>query len=572
MWHSRRHVSFVQTPRSNIWGFGSPLARFQRPRAPNPSLIIPFVAALFLAACRRDEPPPRAPTLIQSAVLEQNTNPTVPHALILHVQTDEPSKVTLDITGAAFPTHVEFKPQLRVHDLPVVGLVPGKTNTITLTVEGASKRKESKTLTWEADPLPPDFPPLAVNVSNPSEMEPGLTLFNVFQWNPLLVGMVVPRGWLIIVNAAGEVVWYQRPDAVPGDARMLDNGHLFYEYDQTGFVEIDILGNDIARWHATGLGMPTPAGATLVDMDTMHHDIQEMPNGHFLALSTAMIPAPHYPTSETDARAPQSDTTVIVDKVAEFDCQGTVIHEWYLDDLVDSYRVGYDSLSPFWDVLYKDQASGTKDWSHANALVYSAQDDSIVVSLRNQDALVKFNRTTGKLVWILSPPANWKTPWNEALLKAAPGTEWFYHQHAPKLLPDNRILLFDNGNFRASPPEPKIAAKDNRSRVVEYRIDETNKTIKQEWSYGGADTEIFYSPFLGDADALPKTGNVLITDGGRVTDNLGVANDAILLGHKWARVFEVTREAKPRKVFEVQIKAPMRWSVYRAERIPSLYR
>lgn len=530
----------------------------------------------FLGGCRHDERS-SASTLIRSASLQNNPDPTVPLAAILHVQTDEPTAVTLDITGPKFPTHVAFRDSRTKHDLPVVGLAPGKTNTVTFTVEGASKRAETRTLTIATDPLPDDFPPLNVKMSNLTAMEPGLTLFNVFQWDPQWIGVVVPRGWLIVVNAAGEVVWYHRPDAVPGDARQLDNGHLRYEYDQTGYVEIDVLGNVISRWHASGLASPPPGPATLVKADTMHHDMQEMPNGHFLSLSTALAPAPHFPTSETDPRSAEADTTIVVDKILEFDREGTVLHEWYIDDLIDSYRLAYDSTTPFWDVLYRDYASGTKDWSHANALVYSEQDDGIIVSLRNQDALVKFNRTTGKLVWILSTPANWKSPWKEALLTAKPGTEWFYHQHAPKLLGDGRLLLFDNGNFRASPPEPKRAAKDNHSRVVEYRINEAERTVEQSWSYGGADTETFYSAFLGDADLLPKTGNILITDGGRVIDHLGVPSDVIVLGHKWARIVEVTREAKPRKVFEIEIKAPVPlgfagWSVYRADRIPGLYR
>ncbi len=550
------------------------MASVSRPQPARRIGPLPFLAALSIAGCSHDEP---ALPLLRSATIEPNTNPTVPLAAIIHVSTNELASVTIDIVGAAIPTHAEFHERRRFQSIPIVGLAPGKMNSITITVENQSKVKESKTLTFRADALPPDFPPIQVNRSEPKAMEPGLTLFNVFQWHPQLIGVVVPQGWLIAVNAAGEVVWYHRPDAVPGDARQLDNGHLRYEYDQTGFVEIDVLGNVVARWHATGLGIPTPPDAATVASDTMHHDLQELPNGHFLSLSTAMVPAPHYPTSEADVLASPADTTLIVDKVNEFDRQGKILHEWFLDDLVDSYRLGYDSLSPFWDTLYKDQVTGTKDWSHANALVYSESDDSIVVSLRNQDALVKFSRTTGKLVWILGSPANWKSPWKEALLTAAPGVEWFYHQHAPKVFPDGRILLFDNGNFRASPPNARVPAKNNHSRVVEFRIDEATKTVKQEWSYGGPETEMFYSPFLGDADALPKTGNVLVTDGGRVTDNQGVANDAILLGHKWARIFEVTRDAKPRKVFEVQIKAAIPigfagWSVYRATRIPSLYR
>jgi len=531
---------------------------------------VPFV----MSGCGRDEP---ARGLIYRAQIERNPNHTVPLAAIVRLQTNERSKVSIDIKGGTIPTHAEFPEYSAVHTIPIVGLAPGKTNTITVTAESESKKTESTTISFNADPLPPDFPPIALVSSDPSAMEPGLTLFNVFQWDPFLIGVVVPRGWLIAVNAAGEVVWYHRPEAVPGDARQLPNGNFRYEYDQTGFVDIDILGNDVARWHASGLGMAAPPGATLVATDTMHHDLQELPNGHFLSLSTAMIPAPHYPTNEKDVQAPLTDTTVIVDKVNEFDRQGNLIQEWFMDDLIDTYRVQYDSLSPFWDTLYKDQATGTKDWSHANALVYSEQDDGIIVSLRNQDALVKFSRKTGKLVWILGPPANWKSPWKEALLESEPGLEWFYHQHAPKVFPDGRILLFDNGNFRASPPEAKKPGKENHSRVVEFRVNESTGKVKQEWAYGGPETEVFYSPFLGDADLLPTTGNVLVTDGGRVLDQQGQASDEIILGHKWARIFEVTREAKPRKVFEVQIKSPMPvgfsgWSVYRAARIPGLYR
>lgn len=530
--------------------------------------------SLVALGCGRDEP---ERGLIYRAQIERNPNPTVPMAAIVHLQTNERTKVSIDIKGGSLPTHAEFSEFQAIHDIPVVGLVPGQTNTITINVESESKRKESTILSFNADPLPPDFPPITLTTSDPSAMEPGLTLFNVFQWDPFLIGVVNPSGWLIAVNQAGEVVWYHRPEAVPGDARQLPNGHFRYEYDQTGFVEIDLLGNDIKRWHATGLGLAPPPNAILVATDTMHHDLQELPDGHFISLSTAMIPAPSYPTSDKDPQAPLANTTVIVDRVNEFDPDGHITKEWFIDDFIDVYRIQYDSLSPFWDTLYREQATGTKDWSHANALAYSTQDDAIIVSLRNQDALVKFSRKDGSLVWILGPHAHWKSPWKEALLKPEPGLEWFYHQHAPKVFPDGRIILFDNGNFRASPPEPKVPGKDNHSRVVEFRVDESKRTVKQEWAYGGADTEIFYSPFLGDADLLEKSGNVLITDGGRVMDQQGRASDDIILGHKWARIFEITHDAKPRKVFELQIKSPVTvgfggWSVYRAARIPSLYR
>ena len=78
------------------------------------------------------------------------------------------------------------------------------------------------------------------------------------------------------------------------------------------------------------------------------------------------------------------------------------------------------------------------------------------------------------------------------------------------------------------------------------------------------------SPFISDADHLPDTGNVLITDGGRI-----VGKDGKQLtdfgGRHWARVLEVTYEGKE-KVWEMVIDDPaMPYSIYRAQRLRSLY-
>ncbi|MBK9258842.1 MAG: aryl-sulfate sulfotransferase [Polyangiaceae bacterium] len=530
-------------------------------------------AGLTLAGCSSDKPPA---SLVLDAHIYQNPNPTVPLAAILHIKTDEPTTVHIQVSGTAHPVHADFRASTTVHDIPVIGLAPGKTNSIVVTVESAARRKETTTLTFDAPALPADFPPLEILTSDPVSMEPGWTLFNVFQFDPQHAGVVVPMGWLVIVNAAGEVVWYHRPPVVPGEARQLSNGHLLYEYSHLGLVEIDMLGNAVAQWQAAALKTPVLPGATPVDTATMHHDMAQMPNGHFLTLSTTAVMMSHYPTSEIDPEAPPGKATVIVDNVVEFDRKGTIVRTWDMSDMLDLKRIGYDSSSPFWDVFYPGHAGGTKDWSHANGIAYSEEDDSIVVSLRNQDAIVKFSRETGKLAWIFAPPANWKSPWQELLLSPASQLEWPYHQHAPKLGPNGKLLLFDNGNCRASPFEVRVPAEQNHSRVVEFRIDEAAKTVTQEWSYGGSDTEIFYSPFLGEGDWMPTTGNILVADGGHVVDEHGTPSDSIILGHKWARIFEVTREDKPRKVFEIRIKAANTagfggWSIYRAERIPHLY-
>lgn len=76
-------------------------------------------------------------------------------------------------------------------------------------------------------------------------------------------------------------------------------------------------------------------------------------------------------------------------------------------------------------------------------------------------------------------------------------------------------------------------------------------------------------------DPLPLTGNVLITDGGRIRDEEGRPSDQIVGPEHWARIIEVTGSAQPQKVFEITIdaqtdEAEIGWAVYRSERLPSL--
>ena len=142
------------------------------------------------------------------------------------------------------------------------------------------------------------------------------------------------------------------------------------------------------------------------------------------------------------------------------------------------------------------------------------------------------------------------------------------------MTPQGTILLFDNRTYGASPftGQKHVPAEENYSRVVEYEIDEESMEARQVWSYGGKGDERFYSQYVSDADWLPRTGNILITDGGKYTDADGnpVSSPGTL---RWARVVEVTHTTPAEKVFELHItgEPPMGFHVYRADRIPTLY-
>src|SRR5262249_39332709 len=146
-----------------------------------------------------------------------------------------------------------------------------------------------------------------------------------------------------------------------------------------------------------------------------------------------------------------------------------LLNTWSLIDMLDPTRIDYLTfLIPFWGV----------DAEHANAITEDPRDNSLIVSLRNQDAVVKFSRTTGQLKWILGPHQNWGPEWQPYLLNpVGPSFQWQYGQHAPVITPQGTLLLYDNGNLRAEPFDATVADADNYSRAVEYSIDETNMQV-----------------------------------------------------------------------------------------------
>ena len=184
----------------------------------------------------------------------------------------------------------------------------------------------------------------------------------------------------------------------------------------------------------------------------------------------------------------------------------------------------------------------------------------------------KLDWATGELLWLLGDPAGWKEPWSEKLLE--PGGDgdviWSYHHHGVEQTPQGTWLLYDNGGTRAIPPNDAIALEDRYSRAVEYAVDESAGTVAQVWEYG-PEQEWFLSPFISDADWLPETGNVLITDGGRMVGADG-QQLRVFGGRNWGRVIEVSYGDDSEKLWELVIDEPsLGHSIYRAQRLKSLY-
>ena len=538
------------------------------------------LAALLVIGCGDTT----APSFTSAPSVAPNPNPAVPLAAIVSATTDEPAELVIEVSDGErrWVVPASGDPATE-HAGAVLGFKAGRKHQLRVRArdQAGNMSTDIHELEFETAPLPDDFPPIKAAVAVRDKMEPGVTLFAPMKW-PTGGETDEEYGLALAVDADGEVVWYYRDDEAIGDPHPLPNGNLLCVIGHNRAFEMDMLGNVIAQWHAARHPNPeavekVPEGSIPVETETFHHGILQMPSGNLLVLSTELRQIENYPTDPAKPDADTETAKVIGDIVVEFTRDGTIIREWKLMDMLDVHRVGYDSLAPIWnDWAYTEVEGMTRDWAHANSIFYDSSDDSIVLSFRHQDAVVKFSRVTGELIWILGPHEGWKDPWKPYLLEPQGELAWQYHQHAAKMTGSGAVLLFDNGNFRSWPPGKKLEDKDSYSRVVQYSVDAAAKTVKQDWTYGGPGDEIFFSPFISEADLLPRTGNVLVTDGGRVRDKDGNMSSDIPGGRHWARIAEVTHTNPPEKIFELVVDSadpndPIGWAVFRSERLGSLY-
>lgn len=482
-------------------------------------------------------------TLFGEASFTGNDNPAAPLVGIFELETNLPAAGSLEVSGGGEEWVLPLEPASASQRKNLLGLKPDTEYAVTARVSHDGAELVTEPLNWRTPALPGNFPKLQLVESDPSRMEPGMTIFDERV-----------RYYLVVVDAEGEVRWFYHTPDIPTGHQLLASGRLVFMAQNYEIIEVDWLGNVTARWHTAGATDFTPhEGSIPIDVPSFHHSVHEMPSGNILTLTHDFRTIEEYPTSSTDPDAPTTSVEVRGDAIVEFSRQGAIAKEISVFDILDPTRVGHDSVGP-----------GVPEWAHCNAATYDPASDAYVVSARHQDAVFKVNRETESLVWILGDHANWRQPWSDFLLTPmGDDFEWAYHQHAVQVVPGG-VGLFDNGNYRAPAfvePEPETF-----SRAVRYTIDESSMTVSQAWSHwplaNGART---WANAMGDADLEPETGNTLIVSGTLQTS--GTPSTV------WGQLLEVTEGGTP--VFELDISAQpddsqVNTSTFEADRIPDI--
>lgn len=431
----------------------------------------------------------------QTEIVSQNTtiNPTgfAPLTASIQFSTSIPTKAEIKVFGKNGPLSdvvKRFDTLSTSHNLPILGLYGGYSNTLQLTLlDELNHPIGSSAINLQTNALSGELPNVTINTSTAAK-KPGMTLVS-YRANLLNYEETKP----FIFDEFGDIRWYLTYTGSPViinlfyDAGMerLRNGNFYFGNATTNTIyEINMLGEILNSWPLVGYGF--------------HHQVLEKPNGNFLV------------NVDKKGLGTIEDHMIEIDRTTK-----QIINVW---DLRQSLQYNRRVLTNLND-----------DWIHTNAVEYDEADSTIFVSGRTQ-GVVKLD-ANNRVKWLMAPHKGWGIAGNGVDLNTKllqpldannqlitdtavingytnhPDFEWNWCQHAIKKQPNGHFTLFDNGDLR------NFIRYGPYSRAVEYQIDPVNMTIKQIWEYGKERGSETYSRIVSDVDFLNDVNHVIFSPG-----------------------------------------------------------
>lgn len=384
------------------------------------------------------------------------------------------------------------------------------------------------------DPLATTLPQVAVSGVSGATPQSGVELLDLINGSAAVAGAAVS-------DLSGNVLWSYNAGLGTGvqadPIKLLANGHFLVNYSAVSpdganstMQEVDLTGKVIWQMKAgdlnKALAAATCAGCNITVLGT-HHDFVQLPNGHLIVIA--------------GTQQVISGTTVTGDVLIDLDQNHNPVWLWNEFDHLDTSRRPY-----LWP-----------DWTHTNAVLYSADDGNLIISIRHQNWLVKIDyengNGTGDIIWHLGYQGDF------TLVGGTDPTDWFWAQHGPSFASSNTtgkfaLAVFDNGDDRVfatgvtcgssgAPPclysTTPIIDLDETAMTATLRINPTAPT---------------YS-FFGGNNAVLQNGDLEFCESAEPT---GTSGD----------VYEVTAESTPQVLWHMKITGQY---AYRGQRIPSMY-
>jgi arylsulfate sulfotransferase len=342
----------------------------------------------------------------------------------------------------------------------------------------------------------------------------------------------------VVTDLQGNVIWYYPlgTEEVPYPLKPLPNGNILIVISgptRELIREIDLAGNTQFELTREQISAGLTAIGSSLQVANLHHDILKLPNGHYIILF-----------NYNPLLADGSVSTVTGDGLVDWDpVQGKPVWTWSAFDHLSTSHAPYSAT----------------DWTHSNAIIYSPDDGNLIMSMRNQNWVLKLNYQDGagdgSVLWRLGPGGDFTMPAGQAPI------EWNYGQHYPTVVSPNSsgifsLMFFNNGNNRLVDSSNDVCGTTGfiacYSSVPIVQLNESAKTAQVTWETKLAP---HYSICCGDALILPN-GNV----------EYDVAFDVATPNQSFFQ--EVTQEATPQLLWQMNLVGQL---AYRGFRITSLY-
>jgi hypothetical protein len=347
---------------------------------------------------------------------------------------------------------------------------------------------------------------------------------------------------VFVTDRDGNPIWYYvlPPGDYPNPVKLLSNGHMLMNIEASDGAmlrEVDLAGTTIREMDMGSLRHKMQVAGFSFVPSVAHHDLLPLDNGHLIVLvdlTKSFTDLPGYPGT----------TLVVGDGIIDLDPSWNPVWAWNSFDYLDVNR----------------HLNGLPDWTHSNAVAYSASDGNLLLSIRHQSWILKidYNNGTGSgnVLWRLGYQGDF------TLAQGDDPSLWFSFQHFPSIISQSgsqtTMAIWDNGNARVTDTSGTTCGGPGLpcySRATVFQIDESAKVANLQW----ADSPGYFGTWGGSINQLPN-GNIEFDANSLLfPPSPDIASE----------VQEITQIPSPELIWKMDISIPM--YAYRTYRIPSLY-
>ena len=249
--------------------------------------------------------------------------------------------------------------------------------------------------------------------------------------------------------------------------------------------------------------------------DFIQHEIIKLPNGNYISLAPDIQ---NKPVSQKEGSGAWSWESQFSDsELASFPWMGDQLVEWnpitneilWSMSTFDIYEIeDFDIIGGTWQTA--GETLPVFDWTHVNAVEYNEAQNAIYISSRHLSKITKIDYVSRQVMWTMGFNQADIFGIENSFSDFSPtypdgSSAAFSFQHGLHVLDNGNIITLDNGNLSNLTWN---SYQENRSRIVEIAIDESNSSAQVVWEY--VLPESLYGRLSGNAQKL-YNGNYFVT-------------------------------------------------------------